>query len=236
MGRSPFEAVLFDMDGVIINTEKAVTAFWEELAAQERVTLTPEDYTRHVYGCSARHTFETLFPMLNSSQQQAILDRMVRYEVEQQAYTPVAGAIPLLRALKTHHVPTALVTSGAMWKVKAVEGQLGLAGMFTIHVTSDDITRSKPHPEGYLTAARRLGRAPERCIVFEDALSGVEAARAAGTTCVGIGQPDGSSHLRGAGAICVIPDLDSARLSAEPSGLLLHLDGSAALPLIGSVP
>ncbi len=230
-----YEAILFDMDGVIVDTHQSVTAFWERWAAKHGVHISAADFVQQVYGRPGTHTLDALFPMLNEDDRQAIFDDMAAYEVRL-IYTAVNGAVDCLRALRRHGVPTALVTSGARWKVQAVAGQLGLDGLFTTQVTVEDIHQGKPHPEGYLLAAHRLGKAPERCIVFEDAISGVEAAVAAGALCIGVQAAGDPSSLLTAGAQTVIPDFSAVRLQTSADALTLHLGPSYRLSLIGRTP
>jgi HAD superfamily hydrolase (TIGR01509 family) len=221
-----YRAVLFDMDGVIIDTHQAITAFWLDLAGVHGVNLTGADFTQHVYGCPAEHTLDRLFPHLDAGERQAVLADMEEYETNQ-VYIAMDGAAALLRALKQHDIPTVLVTSGAWFKVNAVMGQLGIDGLFSAYVTADDIRHGKPHPECYLLAAQSLQQPPERCIVFEDAVTGVQAAVASGALCVGIRPPGGESALLEAGARHVIAGLASASLRREGNaGVVLDLGES----------
>lgn len=202
------EAVLFDMDGVIIDTEQSVIDFWERLAVRHGVMLTEADYRRDVFGCPGEHTLSVFFPMLDADARQSVMLEMADYEQSDVTYIAVTGVIPFLHRLHAHDIPTALITSGARWKVQAVEAQLPLAGLFTWKVTVEDIQHGKPHLQGYLLAAERLSVAPENCVVFEDSLSGVQAAVAAGATCIGIQRASGEAELLKAGACCVIPNFD----------------------------
>ncbi|MCL4297913.1 MAG: HAD family phosphatase [Anaerolineae bacterium] len=211
-----YEAILFDMDGVIIDTHHAVTEFWQILADEQQIRLTEADFQQHIYGCSLNHTFDTLFPQLNAPQRQVILDRMEVYELSL-TYTAIPGAVTLLRALKQAGVPTALVTSAFPWKVDLVMHQLELADLFKTLVTAADIQRGKPHPDGYLLGAQRLQLPPQRCLVFEDAVSGVQAAVTAGAGCVGVRPPETAAALVAAGAFHTIPDFTAVTLQAGPN-------------------
>ncbi len=229
----PYEAILFDMDGVVIDTHDSVTEFWLALAAESQVELTQADFQQHIYGCPMNHTFDVLLPHLDVWQRQAIFARLKEYEVNL-TYTEVPGVTALLQALKRLDVPTALVTSADHWKVKAVIDQLGLDNLFATLVTIADIRQGKPHPEGYLLAAHRLGKPPQHCLVFEDAVSGVKAAVAAGATCIGVRPSDTAPALIEAGATYTIPDLTAVKVQAtsgngsQPS---LHLQVGARLNL-----
>lgn len=233
-----YRAVLFDLDGVVIDTHQAVTDFWLKLAAKHRVQLTPADFQQHIYGCPVDHTLDWLFPGLDQPARQLVSNTLQEYEVGQ-SYRAVPGVISLLQALKQWNVPTALVTSAESWKVDTVASQLGLEGLFATRVLISDIRQGKPHPEGYLLAAQRLQKAPQQCIVFEDAVSGVTAAVAAGAVCVGVKAPEGTSALIEAGACCSVPDFTQVKVgpAAGNSGnstgrLYLQIDPDTGFNLV----
>ena len=211
-----FEAILFDMDGVVIDTHHSVTEFWQTLAAEHQIELTQADFQQHIYGCPMSHTFDILFPHFDDRHRQAIYARIHTYEINL-PYTEIPGVTALLQALKRYGMPTALVTSADTWKVDVVMRQLGLADLFATHVTIGEIERGKPHPDGYLLAARRLQKSPEHCLVFEDAVSGVKAAITAGATCIGIQSPDMATALLAAGAYYTVPDFTPINLQVNPS-------------------
>jgi sugar-phosphatase len=228
-----FQAVLFDMDGVIVDTRHSVIAFWEALASVHQMTLTPADFDQHIYGCPATDTLDTLFPKLSNRERRAVLTGLASYEASL-SYTEVPGATELLHALKRHYIPTALVTSAEQRKVTEVLRQLGINGMFTVQVTADDIQHGKPDPECYLQAARALQQPPAACIVFEDAINGVKAAVAAGTLCIGVQSLDTAAALLQVGAHGVVPDFTPVRLLAPatnepPAGISLRLGSGTGL-------
>src|SRR5437588_365217 len=123
-----YAAVLFDMDGVVVETEGAVTRFWQRFAAQHGVTLSEEDLQRHVYGRTADRTLDALFSHLSADDRHAVHAVMQQSEVED-TYHPLPGVIALLQALREAGVPTALVTSGGPWKVNVVLDQLGITDL-----------------------------------------------------------------------------------------------------------
>lgn len=218
-----YEAILFDMDGVVADTYDSVTTFWQSLAKQCGFHLSEAQLARHVYGCTAIHTLSHLFPKLRTEEYHTVIERMDRYEANLH-YTAVDGIVAFLCDLKYYNVPTALVTSGSQQKVGAVVRQLGIENCFDVWVTADDISRGKPAPDCYLQGARLLDKLPNCCIVFEDAVSGVEAAVTAGATCVGVASGKGrspavlvqaSTALLQAGARCVVPTFTTIRLEAQ---------------------
>lgn len=210
-----YTALLFDLDGVITDTRAAVIAFWQQLAAQGERELTQAQLEWHVYGCPASHTLARLFPHLSPVEYGAVLNRLRAYE-DTLTYTALPGALPFLHALRGHAVPTALVTSSEPEKVRRVDAQLGLKGLFDVVITAWDVQRGKPAPDPYLAAAHAVGRDPASCLVFEDAASGVRAAVTAGAQCIGILSSTPAAVLRAAGACTVLPGLDHAAVHALP--------------------
>lgn len=227
-----YEACLFDMDGVLINTRRAVTAFWTGVAREHQVTLSRADFEERIYGCPGIQTLDTLFPHLGSAERDAVLVSMLEYEATQ-PYVAMPGVLGFVRALAGRGIPTALVTSGDRAKVRSVAAQLALDGLFDATVTVEDVRRGKPNPDAYRLAAARLSVEAERCIVFEDSRSGVQAAVAAGAACVGVGPEGAEAPLLARGAIVVIPDFapGSVRIadSGDASGPWLPLAGGTRL-------
>src|SRR5262245_47206522 len=128
-----YEVVLFDMDGVVIDTHQSVTDYWLTLAEQHSVTLTDEHFNQAIYGVPTDQTFDAFFPFLTAAQRQSLHEDIVRYEAEQ-TYIEVKGVTALLKGLRQAGIPTALVTSAKHEKVAIVFDQLGLGELFTTTV------------------------------------------------------------------------------------------------------
>lgn len=205
-------AVLFDMDGVVIDTQDAVTHFWSRSAITYGVELADSDFIHHIYGCPATHTLSVLFSRLSSADREAVLSEMAQIEAHME-YKAVNGALELLDQLRRRAIPTALVTSADPWKVSAVYAQLPLNELFSVKVIGTDIERGKPYPDCYLRAAELLNASPDQCVVFEDAISGVKAAKAAGAFCVGVQRTEMAKALVQAGAQCTVVDLREVEIS-----------------------
>jgi mannitol-1-/sugar-/sorbitol-6-phosphatase len=200
-------AVLLDMDGTLVESDAAVERAWQVWAADQGVSLDGVD----LHGRPAAGTVRLLCPELDdegvaeaASRQLALqyddLDEVVRAQ----------GATELLGVLDVLALPWAVVTSADN---RLAAARLGAAGIDPpVLVTTDDIRRGKPDPEGYLTAARLLGVPTARTLVVEDSAVGIEAGRAAGSMTVG---------LRGLAADLSVPDLgvlSEALSAAKPSG------------------
>jgi HAD superfamily hydrolase (TIGR01509 family) len=216
---SSYRAALFDMDGVIVDTAAAVALFWQQIAQQHGIRLSEDEITRYVHGRPTRGVLDALFPWLDTDARREVHAQMREYELAD-TYHEVPGAVDLVRALRRGGVATALVTSGEPAKVETVIRQLGLEGLFDTVVTANDVHTGKPNPECYLLAARRLGVEPEACVVFEDAVSGVRAATAAGAACIGVGAPEAEAALFAEGAIAVVPNFTELGVKLRPAALL----------------
>jgi HAD superfamily hydrolase (TIGR01509 family) len=198
-----YRAALFDMDGVIVDTAEAVEQFWQQIAQRHGVRLSDEEIARCVHGRPARGVLDALFPWLDDTQREEVHALMREYEAAD-TYQEIPGAIQFITSLRRNGIATALVTSGEPAKVETVLRQLGLEGMFDSYITADDVRLGKPDPECYLLAARRLKVRPEDCVVFEDAVSGVRAAVAAGAACIGVAEPLCASELTAEGAMAIV--------------------------------
>jgi sugar-phosphatase len=173
------EAVLFDMDGTLVDSTHCVERTWRLWADRYRLDLDAVLAISH--GRQNHETIRAIAPHLETPEE---LGFLVRAEEEcREGIVAVRGARTLIESLQTS--PWAVVTSA--WRTLA-ELRLQCAGLPLpdVLVTADDIARSKPHPDGYLAAASRLCVPPSACIVVEDAPAGIEAARAAGMPVIGI--------------------------------------------------
>ncbi|MDN3616047.1 MAG: HAD family hydrolase [Vibrio gallaecicus] len=177
-----FQAAIFDMDGLLLDTERVCMRIFEEACQAQGVPFLKDVYL-NIIGCNAK-TIEQLFrkgygkdldyPALNN-------EWRTRYSniVKHQAIPVKEGVIELLEWLKSKNIPIAVATST---QLDLAEVKLKLAGLdsyFTSLSTGCEVTHGKPHPEIYLLAAERLGVAPEKCLAFEDSNNGTRAAVAA---------------------------------------------------------
>ena len=174
------EAVLFDMDGTLVDSSTCVESTWRMWAGKHGVDI--DALLRISHGRQNYETIRLIAPHLETPEE---IDFLVRTEEAcHEGIGEVRGARALIDSLGPA-APWAVVTSA--WRTLA-EKRLRLSGLPIpgVLITSDDISHSKPHPEGYLLAATRLGLAPADCLVIEDAHAGIDAARAAGMRVIGI--------------------------------------------------
>ncbi|MDI5965626.1 HAD family hydrolase [Streptantibioticus silvisoli] len=227
------EAVVFDMDGVLIDSRPVIENAWRDVARRHGRTLDSAEVEGYVHGRTGAETVRMLFPEHSDAARKAIWAEVDAVE-EEAAYSVVPGADAIAARLAQFGVPLVLVTSSWQRKIENALGRLGLLTLFPEVVTRDDVERGKPHPDPYLMAARRLGMDPARMLVFEDSVSGVASAVAAGALCVGIG----GGELLAAGAVATTVDFTALStrsaegLSAE--GLSTEAAGAAGSGRSGS--
>lgn len=204
-------AVLFDMDGTLVDSTRIVEQVWGEFAGRYGLDLA--EILRTSHGVQAIDTVRRFAPA--GSDVNALTSELGRMELaETRGIMAVPGAAQLLASLPSDAV--ALVTSAFRGLAEVRMAAAGLA-MPPVTVTAEDVTRGKPHPEGYLRAASLLGVDPADALVFEDAPAGIAAGIAAGIRTVGIGPntgelPDGVLHIADYSAVSVTTDVDAAGL------------------------
>lgn len=230
MKENIFEAVIFDMDGVVIDTRKPIEAFWYELGEKHKIEINPCIMEQKIHGCPARQTVYNLFTHLSTQEKEALLERCEEFETSLE-YIAMAGVKPFLENLKAHRIPLALVTSSLPPKVTKVIDKLLLKDIFDTIVTSDLIKKGKPDPACYLLAAQWLGKNPAQCVVFEDAVSGIKAATAAGMLAIGVGSALQEPLLKEVGATEVILNFEKIKLETTDQSLKLQINGNLSLQL-----
>lgn len=184
------KAVIFDMDGVIADTNPHHQIAWRKYYEQHGRTLSDAEFVEYVSGKHNRAILGHLFP--DQSVDVADFDRLA-YEKEalfREIYAPdiiaVPGLVAFLTTLKEHGIKTAVATSAPVENLDFVMDALELRPFFDELLHEKLVTRPKPDPEIYLKAMAMLGVSPEESIVFEDSMTGVKAGRAAGALVVGV--------------------------------------------------
>ena len=200
MKRLVCEAVLFDLDGVLIDSTSCITRHWREWTRQHNLDMAALMKVAH--GLRTVETMRIVAPHLNAEKE---AERFTDVEVaDTEGVVAIDGALRVVQGLPKD--AWAIVTSANHELAKARLKQAGLPMPQTL-VSGDDVGQGKPAPEPYLVAAQRLGKAPQQCVVVEDAPAGIEAALAAGMHVIGIAATHPREELDGTLIVTKLSDV-----------------------------
>ena len=178
------KAALFDLDGVVFDTEPQYTVFWESQCRE----FHPEHpgLEHEIKGQTLDQIYDAWFNGNLKEIRPLLTERLNAYEA-QMDYLYVEGFENFVSFLRKQNVKTAVVTSSNQQKMESVyRKHPEFKSLFDAILTSEDFEYSKPHPDCYLKAAARFGATPEECMVFEDSFNGLKSGRAAGMTVIGL--------------------------------------------------
>ncbi len=204
------KAVIFDLDGVLIDSEEMHYLAWKKMLGEDGISITAEDFS-HVFGKTGNDILKGFYARANKRAEEktinAKIDRKNVFfrEIAAKMLKPSKGSVELLKDLKNNGLAAAIGTSTPRGNVKFYMEKTGLKDFFKGYVCADDITKGKPDPEVFLKAAALLKQKPEDCVVFEDAKHGIEAAKRGGMKCIAVASTHEKSELKGADL--VISDL-----------------------------
>ena len=220
-------AAIWDVDGTLVDTAEIHFAAWEAFAAAHGFPFTRADFAA-TFGKRNPEIVRQLFAPTADDARCADWgeekERLYRAATDRAGVALLPGVGALVDGLAVAGWLQGLGSSAPRANLDLILKHTGTAARFTAVVSGDDVSRGKPDPEVFLKAAALLGVPPARCVVFEDAPSGVEAAKAAGMACVGVTfvghHPAG--RLEAAGADVVVPSLEAVsveRVAALPGRL-----------------
>jgi beta-phosphoglucomutase len=204
------KAVLFDLDGVLVSTDEYHFHSWVKIASEEGFDFFDHAFNDQFRGVGRLECVEILTKAsgrgYSQEAKQAIADRKNKYFAESlSAVTPkelLPGALAMLQELKKRGIGIAVASNSR--NAQPIIKQTNIGHFLDAIVDGYQIEKSKPDPEGFLLAAKKLDVAPSACLVVEDAVTGIEAARRAGMKALGIGTPE-----RLPNAAVVVPDLSA---------------------------
>jgi HAD superfamily hydrolase (TIGR01509 family) len=188
VNRKDVFAIVFDMDGLLVDSEPVQIEAWRAFLSNHDRHLTSE-LLRRLFGLRVWDTARVLIDELGLSMtvEEVVQERdTLFFEMLPGRLSAMPGAVDTVQSLAKSGMRLALATSGHRRYVDVVLGELELTGLFEIEVTGDEVEQGKPAPDIYLAAAERLGVEPSRCVALEDAPNGVASAKAAGMTCLAV--------------------------------------------------
>lgn len=181
------KAVIWDLDGVILDSAEAHLKSWYRLAADLNIPFSDEQFWA-TFGWRNDVIIPTLVGPTTPERIKELADRKEAYfrEFIRETATPLPGAIELLSELRAAGYQQALASSTPIANIDLISEVLGLKRYLSVFVSGESVPRSKPAPDTFLKAAEELGVDPPHCLVIEDAVAGIEAARAGGMHCIAV--------------------------------------------------
>jgi beta-phosphoglucomutase len=184
----PGPAVIFDMDGVLVDSYRAHFQSWARLYAEIGRPYSEAEFAAD-FGRTSRDILRRAFgPAITDVRIRQLDDRKEALfrDILRESFPPMEGAIALIDALTAYGFLLGIGSSGPPANIELTLDKLGRAASFSAVVTGGDLTRGKPDPQVFLLAAERLGVPPTSCAVVEDAVHGIEAANRAGMTSIAL--------------------------------------------------
>lgn len=178
------KSALFDLDGVVFDTEPQYTVFW---GSQCRLYHPEHPGLEHeIKGSTLTQIYDRWFNGPLEKERDIITQRLDAFE-QQMSFNYIDGFEAFVHDLRRHGVKTAVVTSSNVPKMESVYRQRQeFTQLFDAILTSEDFAYSKPHPDCYMRGAQRFGASPSECVVFEDSINGLRSGKASGAVVVGL--------------------------------------------------
>lgn len=192
MDEKKIDAALFDLDGVVFDTEPQYSVFWK--ARFDEYYPGSKNLEHEIKGQTLVQIYDHYFAG-KPEVQANITGRLNDFETNMK-FEYIAGLCSFIDNLKSHGVKTAVVTSSNKAKMESVYKQCpSIKDYFDVILTSEDFTRSKPFPDCYLKGAEVLGTVPDRCVVLEDSFNGLKSGRAAGMSLIGLATTNSAESI-----------------------------------------
>lgn len=205
-------AIIFDMDGVIVDNHRYHLQSWLSFFEQHDIRMSEAEYKKQVNG----RVMHTILPQLLGrvlspneirtlgEQKEAAYRKAYQADIQ-----PTPGLVAFLEELRQQDIPRAIATSAPPANVEFTLEHTGLRAYFPVIVDDTMVTKGKPDPEVYLLSAKQLKIPPSRCIVFEDAILGIQAGKNAGMRVVGVATTHTQEELRATKADYVIDNFEN---------------------------
>lgn len=208
-------AVIFDMDGVIVDNHQYHLKSWLSFFEKHNISMSEDEYKQKVNGRPMQEVILDLFDKDMSPEQASALgnEKEILYrDMYRKDIKPAAGLKQFLDILVQNNIPRAVATSAPPANVQFTMENTGLATYFPAIVDGTMVHKGKPDPEVYLIAAKKLNMPPEQCIVFEDAMLGIQSGKNAGMKVVGVATTHTRQELEQANTDLVIGNFENLRI------------------------
>ncbi|MBE9168481.1 HAD-IA family hydrolase [Pleurocapsales cyanobacterium LEGE 06147] len=206
-------AILFDLDGTLVNTDPLHFAIWQDLLTQFKLDIDRNFYQQHISGRTNAEILQDILPQLSFQEaSQFALDKEIRFRELAQELQPMPGLERMLAWIETNNLKTAVVTNAPRDNAIHMLDVLQLSSVFPLVILAEDAPPGKPDPAPYQLALSRLNVESKEAIAFEDSASGIRAAVGAGIFTIGVASTHPPESLVEAGATMVIKDFTSDNL------------------------
>lgn len=205
------KGVLFDLDGVLVDTESQYSIFWGKMGVEYNTGI--PDFAERIKGSNLASILNTYFP--EKSVQDEIVDKLNRFQ-EAMTYEICPGVKEFISQLKLHNIPTCIVTSSDDKKMEHLFAhQSYFRDNFSNIITGDQVTNSKPHPECFLKGAQKIGVDIKDCLIFEDSMQGITAGLASGAKVIALSTTCTVQQIRTLTNV-IIPGFENLSLELIP--------------------
>lgn len=209
------EAVLFDMDGVLVDNHAYHVKAWQQFAGKHRLSLSEKEFDQYINGRTIEAALEYFFGSRKSADKiEQLADE--KEQLYRDLYKPdlqaVAGLQDVLKHLKEEGKRLAVVSSAMVPNIDMVLDGLNIRSYFDVVVHGSQVSNSKPAPDIYLHAAKKLSCKPQKCLVIEDSKAGIEAGWNAGMTVLALATTHTEEELQKFGVKHIVPDFNAFNL------------------------
>lgn len=183
------KGIIFDMDGVISDTQKLHSLVECELLNRHGIGITPEEITRKYAGVRTKEFFDVLLSQCGQEYdlEELIKEKWIKMEkLADESVDEIPGSVELIKIFHKNRLPLAVASASNLKYVQSVVSTLKVADYFNSLISGDMVSKGKPDPEIFLLAASKINISPENCLVIEDGISGMMAAKSANMKCIGL--------------------------------------------------
>lgn len=198
--------LLFDMDGVMLDTESQYDIFWKRIGKEYNIGIS--NFEKKIKGTTLPGILKKYFSDLPSEETEKLIAELDKFESQMEFYE-IAGSVDFVKRVKAEGFKVGLVTSSTNTKMIGVNKNKHFDTLFDTLVTASQVEHGKPNPECYLLAAKKLSVNSEQCLVFEDSFAGITAAKAAGMDVIGLATTHSHKELENKGCYKIINNFNN---------------------------
>ena len=193
------EAIIFDMDGTLMNNNPYHFKAWQTFYKQYNRSLTLDDYKNQISGHTSTEIFQTFFGKVMTPEEVTTHSNeknLLYRELYKPDIKPLDGLIDFLQGVKAANIPMAIATSGSPANVRFMFDNIPIEQYFSHVIDASDVIKGKPDPEIFLKAAQSVNANPTKCVAFEDSFAGIASAKAAGMKVIGVATMERKEEMK----------------------------------------